>query len=347
MFSKYSRLLYFGPSTWGSTCLQRFNALRSLFEVAYYVDSRRVFPDKKAGRTLLHSLQGRLGYGPVIKRSEEILIQEAARFKPDMLWIDGGFLVSDKALESIRHQFNCFLVHYTPDSLAAPGMSNRCMRKAVAAYDAVVTTKQQDIPLYKHLCARRIIFSLQGYDPSIHRPAALSTDERRRLSCDVSFIGQYMKDRAAVLNTLSCYQELNLRLYGTGWNCRAASPKLKSLFYGPAVGDEYAKAICASRISLGFLNHLVGDTYTTRTFEIPACAGFFLAERTEMHQQLFLEDSEAVFFSSVEELKDKIRFYLKHDKERKKIANAGYRKVTSTGYTWRHLTEKTLYEIQQ
>ncbi len=259
--------------------------------------------------------------------------------------IDGGFLVSGNTLELIRRQFNCLLIHYTPDSLTAPGMSNRCMRNAVAAYDVVITTKKQDIPLYENLHAKRIIFSLQGFDPKIHRPVSLTANQKQRLGCDVIFVGQYMKDRGACLNALCSSQEMDMRIYGMGWNSRNVPSALRPLFYGPAIGDEYAKVISASKISLGFLNHLVSDTYTTRTFEIPACGGFLLAERTKMHQQLFVEDSEVVFFSSAGELIDKVRVYLNNEEERKKIANAGYMKVISAGYTWRHLMEKILSEI--
>lgn len=345
MSKEYSRLLYFGQATWGSTTMQRFDVLKGMFKEVYLVDSRRVFPDKKAGRSFLISVQGRLGLGPILKLAEQILIQETTRFKPDILWIDGGFLVSKKTLEDIRQKFHCMIIHYTPDSLFAPGTSNRCMRHAIPAYDAVATTKEQDLSTYEQLGARRIIFSLQGFDPKIHRPVSLTSDERREFGCDVSFVGQYMNDRAGSLNYLSQSLKLNLRIYGTGWDSRSVPARLRPLFHGPAIGDDYARVVCASKITLGFLNRKVGDTFTTRTFEIPACGGFLLAERTSMHQKLFVEDSEAVFFSSNEELVDKVNFYLANENEREKIAKAGHMKVMASGYTWEKLMKKIISEI--
>jgi spore maturation protein CgeB len=325
--------------------MQRFEALKGMFKEAYLVDSRRVFPDKKAGRSFFISVQGRLGLGPIVELAEQILIQEITRFKSDILWIEGGFFVSKETLETIHRKFHCMIVHYTPDSLFAPGMSNRCMRHAISAYDAVVTTKEQDFSTYKQLGARRIIFSLQGFDPGIHRPVSLTSDERLEFGCDVSFVGQYMNDRADSLNYLCTSQKLNLRIYGFGWQSHAVPKRLRQLFCGPAIGDDYAKVVCASKIVLGFLNHKVGDTFTTRTFEIPACGGFLLAERTSMHQKLFVEDSEAVFFSSNEELVDKVNFYLANENERERIAKAGHRKVMASRYTWEKLIEKIISEI--
>jgi len=248
MAKEYSRLLYFGQATWGSTSRQRFNALKGMFKEAYLVDSRRVFPDKKSGRSFWVSLQGRLGLGLITRIAGQILMQEVGRFKPDLLWIDGGFFVSRKALEAIRHKFHCTIIHYTPDALSSPAMSGRCMRHAIPVYDAVVTTKDRDMLFYERLGASHIIFSLQGFDPSIHRSMLLTSDEKQKFDCDVSFIGQHMKDRAVSLEYLLKSLKLKLHIYGTGWDSRLVSANLRSLFHGPAVGDDDARVVCASKI---------------------------------------------------------------------------------------------------
>jgi spore maturation protein CgeB len=283
--------------------------------------------------------------GPLISLSSKILIQEVERFKPDVVWVDGGFLLSRNAIQNIQNRFKCRVIHYTPDSLTAPGKSNRCMSNAISAYDVVVTTKEQDMPIYSKLGAKRVIFSLQGYDPHIHKEVKLSENDNMKYKCDVSFVGQYMKDRAEMMEYLMENLDVNLRIYGYGWENKFVSKKLKKVFCGPAVADEYAKVVSGSKITLGFLNNKVKDLFTTRTFEIPACKGFLLAERSVMHEKLLEEGVEAEYFSSPSEMVEKIRYYLANDKQRGDIAKHGYECIIKSGYSWKKLLEKIISEI--
>ena len=52
-----------------------------------------------------------------------------------------------------------------------------------------------------------------------------------------------------------------------------------------------------------------------------------LHERTDEFLELFEEDKHAACFSGPEELADKIRYYLSHETDRKRIAAAGHELV--------------------
>jgi spore maturation protein CgeB len=78
------------------------------------------------------------------------------------------------------------------------------------------------------------------------------------------------------------------------------------------------------------------DDHVMRTFELPACGAFMLTERTDTHLELFEEDREAAHFSSPDEMVSKVRYYLTHDCERMRIAEAGYRKLAGGHHTYDH-----------
>ena len=64
-----------------------------------------------------------------------------------------------------------------------------------------------------------------------------------------------------------------------------------------------------------------------RVLEIMACGGFVLVNYQEDLAAEFEDGKELVMYRSLEEMVDKVRYYLEHEDERKNIAQAGYEKV--------------------
>ena len=59
-----------------------------------------------------------------------------------------------------------------------------------------------------------------------------------------------------------------------------------------------------------------------------------LAERTDEQRALFEEGREAAYFGSFDELIDKIRYYLAHEDERARIAQAGHDRCMASDYSY-------------
>jgi GR25 family glycosyltransferase involved in LPS biosynthesis len=78
-----------------------------------------------------------------------------------------------------------------------------------------------------------------------------------------------------------------------------------------------------------------GDGHAMRSFEIPACGAFMLAERTDEHLELFEEGVHAAYCETPEELREKARYYIAHDSARVRMAGAAYQQVTSGGHRYR------------
>ena len=126
---------------------------------------------------------------------------------------------------------------------------------------------------------------------------------------------------------------MDLALFGPDWERAPRLPWLDR--FQPIrmlTGDDYVRAIAASRIALCFLSTLNRDTYTRRCFEIPAIGTMLLCQRTADMEQLFRPGIEADYFSDANELVEKVRHYLAHPDEQARIAAAGHARVHSAGH---------------
>lgn len=84
----------------------------------------------------------------------------------------------------------------------------------------------------------------------------------------------------------------------------------------------------SSKINLNFTiqDCVDWDTITLRTFEVLACRGFLITDKTPSAQKL-LKDC-VVFTDGGKDLEEKIEYYLNHPDERQKIAQNGYEYAT-------------------
>ena len=121
---------------------------------------------------------------------------------------------------------------------------------------------------------------------------------------------------------------------GLVWKRHLTAEAVAALYRGQGelFRDEYREGIWRSKINLSFLTHSNQDEFTHKSFEIAACEGFLLAERSAGHLERFVEDEEAVFFSDIEECVQKIRRYLPDEAARRRIAAAGRNRAERSGY---------------
>jgi spore maturation protein CgeB len=160
-----------------------------------------------------------------------------------------------------------------------------------------------------------------AYDPQSHfRELAKTTEERDRFSSDIAFIGFADPDRPPLIHALEKIPGIRISLYGGNWE---NFPELNKYYRGLAYGRDYRLALSGSKIILGLVRHANRDGHSMRTFEIPACKTFMLAERTDEHLELFEENQEAVYFGSIPEMVEKAIYYKNHSIERDQIASAG------------------------
>jgi glycosyltransferase involved in cell wall biosynthesis len=150
--------------------------------------------------------------------------------------------------------------------------------------------------------------------------------------------------------------------------CKGMEPALYSRFYaklgeeydimlqdtadeGPPSLDSVNKVYAISSVSIG-----IGDQFNPsleekivfyaklRDFEATMAGACYLTQRVPGCEELFTDEKEAMFYSSVEELIDKARFLLKDKAFRKKMRHAARARALSE-HTWAHRFGKVFSEL--
>ena len=121
------------------------------------------------------------------------------------------------------------------------------------------------------------------------------------------------------------------RLGGFGGAARWLKGKPALWARVPEISDQ-EKAGLYYRTKIGINMHVSErpiETGNMRMYETPAHGMMLLCDKAGVnaHEQIFEPDKEAVFYDSIEDAMTKIEYYLKHDKERERIARAGFAKV--------------------
>jgi spore maturation protein CgeB len=98
---------------------------------------------------------------------------------------------------------------------------------------------------------------------------------------------------------------------------------------------------------LSFITHSNQDEFVHNSFEIAACGGFLLAERSAGHVARFVEGEEAVFFTGFAECAEKIRRYLPDEAARDRIARAGWERAVRDGYGNDAQVEKIVERLEK
>lgn len=267
--------------------------------------------------------------------------------RPDVAWLEWPKLLRADTLSQARVRLpRCRFVAFYDDNPFG-GRTDELWQwelffEAIPEFDLHLVKRRSDVAELRLRGARRAELFMHGcYEPLFH-----PRQGRSRQIHQVSFVGTALDHRVPFVRRLIARERIPLQVFGHRWERTLLYHLRRKHFHRSALGQAYVEVIRDSRISLGFVSSSNRDEYTMRTFEIPACMGFMLAERTPAHQALFKEGTEAEFFASVEECADKARFYLRDEVARHRIAQAGYQRCLDSDYSLRRRMSDALRRVE-
>lgn len=94
--------------------------------------------------------------------------------------------------------------------------------------------------------------------------------------------------------------------------------------------SEMPKVFRASKVNLNFTIPNIKSGIPLRVWDVLGSGGFLLTNYQAELPYFFEEGKDLVCFDGVEDLREKVGYYLEHEEERRAIAESGYRKVKET-----------------
>lgn len=296
--------------------------------------------------------------GPILLRLNKELIKEVITQQPDLVFFWRPTHILPNIVKKINN-LGAQTVSYNNDDPFGPQSHGdvpwhyhflwHFYKRCLPYFDRNFFYRQINCDEALMRNAKHAEVLLPYFLPCKDRPVELSTAEKHRFQTDVTFVGHYEPDGREHSIRALMDAGVVVKIWGGHYWSRGVLGDLYDRLQPivPAEGDDYAKALCGAKVCLAFLSKLNRDTYTRRCFEIPACGRVMLAERTPDLQNMFKEDEEACFFSSVEELVEKVRWLLENPDERERIAVAGKERVWADGHDVKSRAKEFLSHIQE
>ena len=260
------------------------------------------------------------------------IITTAKEIKPEIILVFKGMEIFPETLFELKKHTK-LLCNYNPDhpfQFYSRGSGNRFVVEGIRHYDIYFSYSKS---ICDQLCRKYDVVAECvpfGFDETVSG----SVYSKEDLSDKFVFIGTCDIKRANYFKKLS---DFPVRIFGdSSWN--KAKSINKNFYSGyPVYGNDYGNVSFSSRAVLNLLrpHNIKEQSHNMRTFEVPGYGGLMIANRTAEQLDFFEEDKEAVYYETLEELKDKLQFYMQHNYAGNAIKKNGYKRAQKSGYSYR------------
>jgi hypothetical protein len=276
---------------------------------------------------------------PWLRKANVDFLNLVESLKPELILViaTSGLLAGTLAQAKVLSP-NSIIYCIFPDS---PHSLNLERTVSLPLFDRVSCSSPAWIRTFEQFGAKRVHYLPFAADTLFHKPIDAE------LRFDIGFIGTWRPEREELLESLS---EFEMQIWGSAyWKTRTKSQSiLRKCWSGrPAIGEEFAKVCANSRIMLNILDPITWPGPNMRSFEQAACRAFSLSFRSQAVLEIFEEGKTIEYFSSLEEARSKVVYYLQNEDKRAQIAEAGFQLVVEGGHNYINRAETIVEWYQQ
>ena len=289
-------------------------------------------------RALYNSIPRPLG--PALAKAATLLLREPERlfekrllravdeFVPALILVVLGNQLSPKTVQLLRTRTDAPIVCWCQDQLTTLGRQFLLG----AHYDLVFVKDRYMQDLFSRMIrSTSFLYLPEACNPRVHHPVALNEQERARYNCEVMIAGTLYYYRQEILSQLT---KFDLKIWGgvPDWLLK----KLSAFHTGrQALAAEKCCAVAGARINLNTLHLAEVNGLNCRAFELAGCGGFQLITSVPVLAEHFVPDREIVCFSTIDELIEKVSYYLAHPDQARDIARRGMERAIRD-HTYEH-----------
>jgi spore maturation protein CgeB len=265
----------------------------------------------------------------------QVIIQKSNYFKPDLVWIQiqtAGFIHNETA-DYLRKN-GAFVINWSGDCRSPiPSwyldFGRHINLTTFSNINDVETLNNENI---------NADFLQIGYDPEIYTPIGSKIPMQEIVFLGNNLVNEFplSQFRAEMVLFLQNKYGNNFGVYGNGWRIGNGS------YMNSQLGE--ASLYRSTKIAIN-CSHFDYKRYTSdRLFRILGSGTFCLSKWYPEIEKDFIDGENLVIWKDLNDLEEKIDFYLKNDIERNKIANNGH-KLAINNYTFDHMGQniKKLY----
>lgn len=267
-----------------------------------------------------------------LREFSEQVAQACHELRPKWILSTGLAPIEAWALEEMG-KLGVQRMNYLTDDPWNPAHQAPWFLKALPQYDHVFTPRRANVGDLQRLGSPKVAYLPFAYAPELHfSESPTETDEQARFNYDVVFAGGADRDRVPWIAAL-IRAGFKVGLYGGYWE---RYPDTRGHTRGHADPKTLRKVIRGAKVALCLVRRANRDGHCMRTFEVPAIGACMLAEDTEEHREIFGADGKAiVYFRSISEMVERLRWLLDHGEERQRLARAAHRLVINGQHSYK------------
>jgi spore maturation protein CgeB len=245
---------------------------------------------------------------------QKIAIAQIKKYRPEVVYIQDLSILNPDVLKEIKKYCKLLI-----GQIASSPPSEEYLKQ----FDLIITSFPHYVDFFRKLGIK------SEYQKLAFEPRVLKKIGKQKRIYDTTFIGSFTPYHIKGTQLLEeVVTRVPVHVWGQGLRYLSPLSPLRKNYHGKTWGTDMYKILAQSKLVIN--RHIgVSEQYANnmRLYESTGMGAMLITDDKKNINDLFEVGKEVIVYQNEKDLSDKIKYYLRHDKERKKIAEAGQRRT--------------------